>query len=263
MGDKGAQGDQGDKGDRGFTGYQGFRGEQGLQGNDGFTGFQGFTGLKGSIGNKGDKGDKGDIGIQGERGFTGFQGFTGAVGDKGETGDRGFTGFQGLKGDSGDRGLEGIKGDTGDKGDQGAQGSDGSFGGATFEYLSDTNSQTEEDPGNRKVRFNNTILNSSTKIYIDSASNVGGSIDSFLQTLENITSSIKGFARFSRKTDNTAFLLFQINDVTDKSGWWILDTTIQTSSSNSPFGNNNEVMVSFLTNGNKGDQGLRLSLIHI
>ncbi len=43
-----------------------------------------------------------------------------------------------------------------------------------FEYLSDTNNQSEEDPGNRKVRFNNTTLNSSTKIYIDSNANVGG-----------------------------------------------------------------------------------------
>ena len=63
--------------------------------------------------------------------------------------------------------------------------------------------------------------------------------------------------RISRFTDNSSFLLFNINDVTDNSGWWEIDVTLQLSSSNNPFGNNNDLLVSFVTNGSKGDKGER------
>ena len=41
-------------------------------------------------------------------------------------------------------------------------------------------------------------------------------------TLDSVTSNIKGFLRLSRENDNSAYLLFNVNDVTSKNGWWLL-----------------------------------------
>ena len=139
-----------------------------------------------------------------------------------------------------------------EKGDKGA---DGNFGGATFEYQLKSGT-VEEDPGEGKIVFSDTTLKNSIKIFIDSSANVGNeNIDSFFQTLENVSSGIKGHIRISLKTDITTFLLFQVNDVTNNTSWWTMNITHQSGSSNSPFIDNDNLVVSIVTNGGKGDKG--------
>ena len=68
---------------------------------------------------------------------------------------------------------------------------------------------------------------------------------------------ISRILKISRESDNSVYLLLNVNDVVNKSGWWVVKVDVQQSSSNIPFGNNNDVIVSFLTNGSKGDKGSR------
>jgi hypothetical protein len=51
------------------------------------------------------------------------------------------------------------------------------------------------------------------------------------------------------------FLLFAISDLTDNGTWWTIDVTNSAFSAASPFSNNEDVIVSFVTTGDKGDPG--------
>ena len=77
----------------------------------------------------------------------------------------------------------------------------------------------------------------------------------FMQSIDSVTSVIKGYLRLTNKFDSTQFLLFQITDLTNNGGWWTIDITNQAFSDISPFTLNEEVLASFVTSGNKGDMG--------
>ena len=122
----------------------------------------------------------------------------------------------------------------------------------------DTASQTNSDPGEGKIRFNNTILNQTTKFYIDSSANLNDlNIDNFLTTLDSVTSNIKGFVRVSKQSSSADYIQFQISDVVDNDGWWSADVSVQESSSANPFNDGDDLVTSFLTNGSRGDKGER------
>ena len=115
---------------------------------------------------------------------------------------------------------------------------------------------TEEDPGDGKIVFNNSDATLSNKLYMDSSSNVGNlTIDNFMTTLDSVTSNVKGFARLSLKNSNSTFILFQISDVVDNTGWWTVDVTLQSNSVGVQFNNDDDLVISLLTNSSKGDKG--------
>ena len=93
------------------------------------------------------------------------------------------------------------------------------------------------------------------KIYLDSTDKNSQNTDTFMTTLDSVSSNVKGFVRISKKSDSTTFLLCQISDLTDGTGWWTINISNQSGSSNIPFTNGDTISVSFLTNGNKGEQG--------
>ena len=120
----------------------------------------------------------------------------------------------------------------------------------------DTTSQTNSDPGEGKIRFNNSTINLSTKFYIDSSANLNDlNIDNFLTTLDSVTSNIKGFVRVSKQSSSADYIQFQISDVVDNDGWWSADISVQESSSANPFSDGDDLITSFLTNGSRGDKG--------
>ena len=86
----------------------------------------------------------------------------------------------------------------------------GSFGGATFEYVADLTSTTSADPGSTKFRLNQTDLNTSTKLYISETTNVTNVyIETFIQTIESVTSDVKGFVKLSKKVILLSILFFK------------------------------------------------------
>ena len=150
--------------------------------------------------------------------------------------------------------FNGSDGATGPQGNTGATGPDGAFGGATFDYTFDTTT-TSLDPGTGKVRLNNANQDVATQMYIDELDDDSTSITSFLQTIDSVTSLIKGYVRIANRLDTSQFLLFQISNLTNNTGWWAIDITNQASSASSPFSNNEDIIVSFVTTGDKGDVG--------
>ena len=118
------------------------------------------------------------------------------------------TAFQNRNGSSG---TSGTSGSSGISGSSGTSGVDGSFGGATFDYTFDT-SINNSDPGQGKVRLNNTTENISTAIYLDSTDDNATNIDNFLITVDTSTSALKGYVRIANKIDPTQYLLFSIVD---------------------------------------------------
>ena len=94
-------------------------------------------------------------------------------------------------------------------------------------------------------------------MYIDATDDAGVSINSFLSTIKAVGSAIKGHVRIANRTDATQFLLFQITDLTvqNTDQWWVIDITNQASSTNSPFTNTEDIIVSFLVTGDAGQKG--------
>ena len=285
QGDTGFTGSKGDQGDQGDTGFTGSKGDTGASGSDGATGFTGSKGDKGDTGDTGftgSKGDQGDTGGQGDTGFTGSKGdkgdtgdtgFTGSKGDTGDTGAQGDTGFTGSKGDKGDQGdigftgsqgptgftgsqgvgFTGSRGYTGSQGYTGSRGADGNFGGATFDYTFSTTT-TNSDPGTGTLRFNNATVSSATAMYIDDTDDNATDIQTFLRTIDDSTSTIKGHFRVSNRLNADDFALFTISSISEQTGYFVVNCSF-VSGSASAFTNGEDVIITFARTGDKGDTG--------
>ena len=107
------------------------------------------------------------------------------------------------------------------QGAAGSQGSPGTFGGASFEYDFSTTT-TDSDPGAGTLRFNNANLTSATILYIDDSE--GGStptdIQSYLRTIDDSTSTIKGHYKVSLKSNPESFVLYTISSLTEATGYF-------------------------------------------
>jgi len=188
---------------------------------------------------------------------SGAQGTQGTQGTKGEIGTQGTQGIQGETGTTGTQGTQGTQGETGTQGENGTQGetgTDGTFGGASFDYTFDSGT-TAADPGTGEVALSSTTQNTATEMYIDATDDNGSSINTFMTSIDAVTSAVKGHVRVSSKTDANTFLLFAISDLTNNTGWWTIDILIEASSASAPFSNSDDVVVSFVTTGDRGDKG--------
>jgi len=207
----GTNGTQGTQGFIGSTGSQGTQGtigigSQGTQGSQGITGTgtqgtQGIQGIQGRTGT-GTQGTQGTQGIQGltGSGTQGTQGFSGTNGSQGTQGFTGSTGSQGITG-SGTQGTQGIQGT---QGFTGTQGTTGSFGGATLDYKFSTNT-TSSAPASGYIKFNNADWTLATQMYIHYIDDEGASSYSYLQTIDDSTSAIKGHFSVSNQFTPSAW----------------------------------------------------------
>ena len=216
--------------DRGATGATGAQGATGATGAQGSTGPSGPTGPSGATGAQGDAGSNGSTGAQGATGPTGAQGATGATGSQGATGSAGSSGSAG------------------------AQGAEGNFGGATFYYTFESNT-TNANPGSGDLRLDNSTQNAATGIYICDTDEDGTDIASYLQTIDDSTSTIKGHVKITNKLDSSQFLLFTISSLTDNTGYFDITVSPVDSSATSPFSANEDILITFARTGDKGDTG--------
>ena len=271
---QGIQGVQGLQGNDGFQGTQGATGDTGLQGAQGTQGIQGLQGLQGTQGFQGQQGTtgiQGDLGFQGLQGeaIQGSQGFQGATGIQGDSGNQGTQGFQGTQGHQGIQGLQGLQGDTGAgvqgtqgvqgvqgiQGEFGVQGADGGFGGATFDYTfeADTNAS---DPGIGRLKFNNGTLSSATEMYIDDRDDDFNDLQSYLRTIDDSTSVIKGHFKVTDGANAANFVIYTIDTLTEESGYFKIDCTHLNGSVTS-FTDDGDVRITFARTGDKGDPGIQ------
>lgn len=192
----------------GGQGRNGATGAQGPQGEIGSQGYQGATGATGTLGSTGATGPKGDAGDPG-----------GATGPIGSTGATGSTGPQGVAGATGSTGL---RGGTGATGPQGSTGPAGSFGGLTVNYRFST-SVTDDDPGNGRVKFNDQTLPDATVLYVDDRDINGVDLQSFLRTIDDSTSPLKGHFRIGVANAPSTFAIFTITAITEEDGYFKID----------------------------------------
>ena len=196
----------------------------------------------------------GPIGAQGAQGNTGAGGATGAQGATGATGSQGDDGSTGAQGATGSGGATGAQGATGSGGSTGAQGAEGNFGGATFYYTFEANT-TDANPGAGDLRLDNSTQNAATGIYICDTDEDGTDIASYLQTIDDSTSTIKGHVKITNKLDSSQFLLFTISSLTDNTGYFDITVSPVDSSATSPFSANEDILITFARTGDKGDTG--------
>ena len=154
-------------------------------------------------------------------------------------------------GTAGPAGAQGAQGETGAAG---AQGAEGNFGGATFYYTFETDTNNSQ-PGAGDLRLDNATQNAATGIYIDDTDANGNDIASFLQTIDDSTSTIKGHVKISNKTDASQFILFTISSLTDNTGYFDITVSPVDSSATNPFSADEDIIVTFARTGDKGDTG--------
>jgi len=237
-GPEGATGPQGIQGATGGEGSTGPNGPIGPQGYQGATGVAGATGPAGATGEQGDPGDPG--GATGPQGATGVRGATGSTGPSGVDGDQGATGAQG------------VRGATGSTGPIGATGLTGSFGGITVIYEFSTNAE-DSDPGLGKVKFNDQFLPDATKMFLDDDDINGTDIQSFLRTIDDSTSPLKGHFRIGDKNDPRDFAIFTITSLVERDGYFeivcsFVDGVFR-------FDNETEMSITFARTGDLGPIG--------
>ena len=143
-----------------------------------------------------------------------------------------------------------------DKGDKGMTGEDGSFGGATFDYTFNTTTTRQSMPPSEEIRLNNSLQRNGSEIYLSWSDDEGTPINQFVNTVAAVTSSIKGFIRISLKSDANTFLLFSIKGFSQLATfYYTFEVENQSFSDDNPFNEEDDVLVSFVLNGQKGDKG--------
>jgi len=252
----------------GASGFTGSRGDTGFTGSFGTTGFTGSVGYVGSKGDLGYVGSQGDIGYTGSQGvgFTGWYvgsqgnaGYTGSQGDLGEIGPVGYTGSRGDLGYTGSQGVGftgsvGYAGSQGDLGYTGSQGPQGSFGGATFDYTFNANTNNS-DPTNGNLKLSNTDLTLANTLYISENADNFQSIYTYLQTIDDSTSAIKGHFTVTEKANTSNFVLYAITGLhAHYTNYFAVPTSYLNGSANN-FTNNLDIIITFARTGDIGDTG--------
>ena len=148
---------------------------------------------------------------------------------------------------------------TGDKGAKGEVGPQG-LGGVSFEYQFNGTTITDTDPGNGKIIMNNSSVSSTTQIYIDDVE--GGStntnIETFLRTIDDSNSTVRGHLRITDKFNGNKFVLYSITGSSvEATGYHKINVTHVTGdvAGSGNFANNDDLVLTFARTGDKGQKG--------
>jgi len=183
--------------------------------------------------------DPGTQGIQGVQGTQGIQGVQGT---------------QGIQGVQGVQGIQGIQGVQGTLGIQGVQGTDGNFGGAAFDYTF-SSLTADSDPNQGKLRLNRTTVTTASYLYIHNDDDNLVDVTSFLQTIDDSTSNIKGHFTIAEKGNAAYFGLFSIVGLHTEYTNYFAVPIAYVSGITTSFTDNLDVVVTFARTGDKGDTG--------
>tara|TARA_Y100000996_G_scaffold335955_1_gene272476 strand:- start:136 stop:1278 length:1143 start_codon:yes stop_codon:yes gene_type:complete len=91
-------------------------------------------------------------------------------------------------------------------------------------------------------------------MYIDDTDDGGTDIQTFLRTIDDSTSTVKGHVRISNKSNAEDFALFTISGTnSEQSGYFIVSVSYVSGSTS--FSNGEDIIVTFARTGTKGDTG--------
>ena len=188
-----------------------------------------------------------DSGPQGPQGPSGPTGPQGLLGPTGPAGAKGYIGMDGPQGPTGPAGTTGPQGPTGPVGPA------GSFGGITLDYtFNSTTANT--DPGTGRLKFNNSDLSLANELYIHEYDDSNIDLASFLQTIDDSTSTIKGHFKVSLKSNTNHFAMFTISGTSADAGFYFVVDCAYVSGITS-FQNNDDILITFARTGDIGDTG--------
>lgn len=152
-------------------------------------------------------------------------------------------------------GPAGPVGPTGPVGATGPKGETGSFGGETFSYKFDSLTSDPVPPAyNGHVSFND-VAASATILYISYFDSFDTNIQSFLNTIDDSTSSIKGTFKMYSKENKDNFVYFSIvgNHTHENNHFHVPVAFIM--SSGSAIVDEEDVEITFARTGDVGDRG--------
>jgi hypothetical protein len=92
-------------------------------------------------------------------------------------------------------------------------------------------------------------------MYIDASDDAATDLSTFLNTIDDSTSTIKGHFRVSKKFDDSIFKLYTIGSLTDNTGWFTVNCSYV--SGNGTLSNSDDIVITFARTGDKGDTGVQ------
>jgi hypothetical protein len=126
-----------------------------------------------------------------------------------------------------------------------------SYGGA-YEYAFSTTT-TDADPGAGVLRLDNATASSATGIYVSDSEAGGADISALLLTWDDSTSTVKGYVKLQSKATPATFHVYSVSALTDNAGY--MDYTVTHVAGAGAFSNTEELVISFVSVGDKGDTG--------
>lgn len=151
------------------------------------------------------------------------------------------------------KGSTGSAGADGDDGATGATGATGLVGGAQTWRFTFSTTTTDSDPGAGVLRFNSSSAGGSNRIFIDTNDADGTLISNSIDTLDDSTSTIKGFIKVINRA-GTKQGTFGYTATTAGAGYYKLTVSILDEGGGN-FTNGEEVFLTFSRTGDKGTTG--------
>lgn len=114
---------------------------------------------------------------------------------------------------------------------------------------------TVADPGAGTIRLNNATQTSATALLADLVDGIGTTVTGLLDQFDDSTSTVKGYLRLTKAGDETKWLVFAVTAMASPSGYRNITVSGGVGSSTSPFADGDNVTLTFVRNGDKGDTG--------
>ena len=113
---------------------------------------------------------------------------------------------------------------------------------------------TDTDQGAGKLWLNNGTISSASIVYLDDVDDNAVSINSFVDSFDDSTSTVKGHIQFEKQFDPAVFALFNVTgSVTSASTYSKIASTYVTGAGS--FGDGDKISVTFIRAGDKGTTG--------
>jgi hypothetical protein len=115
---------------------------------------------------------------------------------------------------------------------------------------------TDTDQGAGKLWLNHGTVSSATVVYLDDVDDNSVSINSFVDSFDDSSSSVKGHIQFEKQFDPAVFAMFNVTgSVTSASTYSKVACTYVTGAGS--FSDGDKISTTFIRGGDKGDQGVR------
>ena len=140
--------------------------------------------------------------------------------------------------------------------DDSLRGDDGLHGGGVTVVYTFSSATADADPGNGILRLSSATQNTSTVIRADDVDGNGANWRAVILTLANALNSDTGFIRIVDADDLTKWILWNVTQVSQPTGYSNVTGTVVASSEENPFTDSQQVVLLYSKNGRPGANGV-------